>query len=222
MHEHTMSTSRLPLRPRIRLLCAALAAGGLLADCSSTDDPDAQMDAGDLQADPLARIATGVVTGTDIYVATLYEDDRAMAYFCGGPTTIATHTRWFSGMPAQEGAFDLTHDGWRVEFDASADGATGTLSDPDGEQYTFTTESTEDLSTGGLYMAQLDGCRVGVVVLDDSGLSAIQGSHVCEGAEASAVQVIILSPALSDDGGLEVSVMLPDATQATSLTVLPI
>lgn len=217
-----MSTPRLPLTTRVCLLCAALAAGGPLAGCAA-DDADAQdMDAGDLEADPLARVATGVVTGTDIYVATLYEDDRAMAYFCGGPTTIATHTRWFTGMPGQDGAFDLTRDGWRVEFDPNADGATGALSDPDGEQYAFTTKSTEDLKTGGLYRAQLDGCAVGVVVLDDSGLSAMQGTHVCEGAEASAVQVIILSPALSDDGGLEVSVMLPGAAQATSLTVLPI
>ncbi len=172
--------------------------------------------------DPIARVATGVAEGTDIYVATLHEDGRSIAYFCGGPTTFQSHTRWFTGAPGDDGAFEHTLGDWRVQGVATADGATGTLTDDTGEQFPFTTQSTAGAEVAGLYRGQLDGCTVGVVVLDDSGVDAMQGTFFCEGAEAAAVQVIILSPSLTDDGGLEVQVQQQGAAETDTVQVMPV
>lgn len=206
------------------LLPAALAVLALSA-CSTAaqNDDDQNMDGMDdmdgMGTPDIARIASGVVEGTDIFVATVYEDDRAIAYFCGGPSTYDTHTHWFAGEPSEDGTFDLAMGDVRVTGEADADGASGTLVDAMGTEHTFTTKAPSADSIEGLYTIDVtDDCRAGVVVANDGGQTQAQGVYFCED-EGLFVQVIILEPALTADGGMEVDVELPEGMQ--TLTVQP-
>ena len=203
------------------LLPAALAILACSACSTAEQNDDMGMDEGmdDMGTADVARIASGVVDGTDIFVATVYEDDRAIAYFCGGEQTYATHTHWFSGDPGEDGTFDLAMGDVRVTGEADADGASGTLVDSMGNEHPFTTKAPAGDSIAGLYSIDVtDDCRAGVVIAEDNGQTRAQGVYFCED-EGLFVQVIILEPALTAAGAIEVDVELPEGTQ--SFTVEP-
>lgn len=203
------------------LLPAALAVLAISACSTAAQNDDEQsMDGMDGMGTPdIARIAAGVVEGTDIFVATVYEDDRAIAYFCGGDETFATHTHWFAGEPGEDGTFDLSMGDARVTGEADADGASGTLVDSMGTEHAFSTKVPRADSIEGLYTIDVtDDCRAGVVVANNGGQTQAQGVYFCED-EGLFVQVIILEPALTADGGMEVDVDLPEGMQ--TLTVQP-
>lgn len=199
---------------RLAITMAWLALGSQVAcstaDGDATDEP------------PVARLASGVVPGTDLLVATVYDEstDEAIAYFCGGDTTFGTHTRWFSGGEQTQDGFTDAQDDWEVTVEVDDTGATGTLTEPDGTTHAFTTTAVGSDSIAGLYSARVDDCTAGVVVVDEGGQARAQGTYFCTEPEFS-VQVIILAPvALTPDGGIEVEVPLPEGT--TTVLVAPV
>lgn len=218
MSRRTPPYSRSPLLLPLSVSLAAVLAGPGCSTAESNADGD---DAEDSEADTVARLASGTIAGTDIFVATVYEEGNAIAYFCGGDTTFETHTRWFAGPPTEAGAFEHSVEGWRVTGDADGDGVTGTLMLPDGTEHEYTTRDASESSLAGLYSAEVDGCRAGVIVVEGDGEPQAQGTYFCEGDDALFVQVIILAPvALSPGGGIDVSVPLPDGE--VMLTVEPV
>jgi len=187
--------------------------------CSTAEQNDDAEGMDEMGVPDVARVASGVVDGTDIFVATIYEEDRAIAYFCGGDETFETHTHWFAGPPGEGEAFEHTMGDVRVTAEVTADGASGTLVDAEGTEHPFTTTAPSGDSIAGLYSIDItDDCRAGVVVADVGGETQAQGVYFCE-QEQLFVQVIILEPALTASGGLEVDVELPEGTQ--TFTVEP-
>ena len=203
-------------RPLLPTLVVLPMLAGACSTAGQNDDGESMDDMG---TPDVARIASGVVDGTDIFVATVYEDDRAIAYFCGGDETFETHTHWFAGPPGADGTFDHTMGDVQVTGEADADGASGTLVDAEGNEHAFTTKAPTGDSIAGLYSIDItDDCRAGVVVAEVDGQTQAQGVYFCED-EGLFVQVIILEPALTADGGIEVDVELPEGTQ--TFTVAP-
>ena len=184
--------------------------------CSTSEDDDASVD--DAGTTDRARMAAGVVEGTDIFVATVYDEDRVIAYFCGGDQTYETHTHWFVGEPGDDGAFEHTLGDWRVTGQVDADGASGTLVDPDGTEQAFAIDAAGDSSTAGLYSLDVDdNCRAAAVLTDVGGSTQGQGVYACED-EATFVQVIILAPGdLTANGEVEATVDLGDGEQTLLL-----
>lgn len=119
----------------------------------------------------------GALPGTDLALALTSEGDGALrAYVCGGPDTYATHSRWFEGTLTADGAFDAVREGWALTGDAGPDGASGTLTSPDGDELPFDAHpATAPLE--GLYFALDSGCRTGAVVWTGAaGEPSLQGT----------------------------------------------
>ena len=156
-----------------------------------------------------ARVHVGKVEGTDVVMGAIVEsNDTLTIYSCGGPTTTATHTRWFGGTFGVEGdpnAFSMTTDDFVMQGERTADGLSGELVEPDGTAHAITFAPTADDEAPGLYTATMDGCRTGVVVFDDG---TTQGTY-CN-SQGEFTQVIILQPGDLSANGFEVSVERPD------------
>jgi len=124
----------------------------------------------------------GPVDGVDAWVAVQGDGDAAIAYVCGGPSSMSTHTRWFTG--ADGGAsLAMEKDGWTLAAELPGPGGPdgGTLTDPDGRAYDFQTADDADLFT-----AQNAGCRDGAIVRPGArGEAAAQGVW-CDGDGALA------------------------------------
>lgn len=173
----------------------------LLSGCDSGED-----------AEPFelsARVHVARAEGSDVVMGAITEsDDSLTIYSCGGPTTFATHTRWFRGDFGHDGdpnAFVLTADDFEVRGERTEDGLSGELVEPDGATHALTFSPTSDTDPAGLYTATMDGCATGVVVFDDG---TTQGTYCNSAGEFT--QVIILQPADLSANGFEVQVERPD------------
>ena len=79
----------------LRLACVGLAA--VLAGCGGDDPPDESSPEGQW---------VGQLASSDAWVAISAEGGSVAAYVCGGPTTLESHTRWWSGDAAAEVSLD--------------------------------------------------------------------------------------------------------------------
>ena len=105
----------------------------------------------------------GEINENDAWVAVTYDGKTAVAFVCGGSTTLTTHTQFMFGasgvdVSLSEGGTSLTT--------TIADGAiSGTVQDSAGASLTFTA-AQPSLTTAiyGLFTAVDSGCRDGVIV----------------------------------------------------------
>lgn len=215
-------------RLRPTLAAAALVGWGALlaAGCDDTSDggasdsmaADTDADGGDTATDPadVARMATGTIAGTDIYVATVVEPSKVITYFCGGDETFQTRTQWFTGAPGEAGEFAFELNGWQVTGVADQSGASGSATTPDNAPIEFTTVATAEGAAAGLYRALDGNCTAGVIVVDNGGTLDAQGSYFCPDSDAF-VQVIILNPgqltSAGNGDGIEVQVQVGEETK---------
>lgn len=167
--------------------CCFVVALGLLA-CSAEEQ------------DPVAPEGqwVGQLTGTDAWVAISTAGDDAVAYICGGPTSLDSHTRWLLG---SGGATELTleADGWTLTASVTADGASGTLVDPTGDEADFDAVVAPSQDVAGLYTAMDAGCRDGVIVVSST---ASQGAW-CDDL-GNLAEVTPVTPAQMSPVGFEV------------------
>jgi hypothetical protein len=163
-------------------------------------------------ADASAPPATfvGAVDTSDAVVG-LAVDDRGLAFYvCGGSTSYASLTRWFSSTaPSTDGAFDATSEGWSVHGAASASAWRGTLTAPDGTTRTWAATASGAATLSGLYAAVDDGCRAGLVVAQATpdGAPQVQGTWCSAAGEFR--QVTPIQPFARTDRGIRVRVDAP-------------
>src|SRR5688500_11002329 len=161
-------------------------------------------------------VYVGAAPGSDVVVGLAIDEevDRFVVYVCGGDATYTSHTRWFAGDLRGGGrALAATRDGWTIDGLVAGDGtwASGTLTDPAGASLAWTATigggDVGDEGVPGLYAAVDDGCRTGVVVLDDgSGTARAEGTggH----ADGARAQVTPVAPMMLTSRGLEVAVVV--------------
>jgi len=168
----------------------------------------------------LARSLVGQVDDSDVVLGVVVEDDDVTIYACGGVDTHATHSRWFAGRFGEgddPDAFSIELDGFRIAGQRSSEAIAGSLRDPDGTMRSFTVAPTDEDGLSGLYWADVDGCRTGVVLFaTPEGIDG-QGTYCNDTGEF--IQVIILQPVALQANGVEVQVDKPEGP--TSFFVQP-
>lgn len=119
----------------------------------------------------------GRVQGSDVVVAMVRDETATRTYVCGGPSTYATHSRWFDGELDDGGALSVRRDGWILAAQVDDEGVTGTLTPASGETLDFEAYAVDESTPAGLYAVVTSGCRTGVVVgADDDGEPWLQGT----------------------------------------------
>jgi hypothetical protein len=154
------------------------------------------------------RTGTWIAQGIDgdAWVAVKEQNGAAVAYVCGGASTIATHTRWLTPEGATtDGATRFEEDGWRLDFFVGPP-ASGTLRSPEGAVTAFTGRALAADGAAGLSTAIDAGCRTGVIVASPEADSA-QGAW-CDGLGVFA-QVTPVLPADTSTGSLTVRAQTP-------------
>lgn len=140
------------------------AAACALAACSDSVQPTA----------PEQAVFVGRIAGSDIAMAVVIEDGAALAYVCGGPQTLDTHTTWMRGaergsaVSAQSATSSLT----AVLSERTLD---GTLVDTQGIHRHFSLTREDSASRAGLYESTEGACRTGVILFDATS-GAAQGA----------------------------------------------
>lgn len=116
----------------------------------------------------------GKIDGSDAWLAISVSSSRAVAFVCGGPTTLTSHTRWLA-TTIDKDVSSMETDGWRLDVFVNDEWVSGDLTSPDGVGQGFqidvvpgsspesSSRATDDGITG-LYAAMDSGCRAGVIV----------------------------------------------------------
>lgn len=162
----------------------------------------------------------GEVEGTDVVVSALAGHGEVVFYACGGPTTFATASRWFTGSVAESGVVELEEGGWRVTGDLRR--GTGELVAPDGASARWSARPVAADTLEGLYDATDEGCRTGAVITQPSTSAepALQGTWCGDGGSIYA-QVTPILPIERTASGVPVRVMTPSGERLLDLRRLP-
>ncbi|MFO0554047.1 MAG: hypothetical protein U0271_37045 [Polyangiaceae bacterium] len=168
-------------------------------------------------------------TDSDVRVALVIEDRFATLYVCGGPSSFGEHSRWFTAEldrdPVRVGedvSFDgpivaIAKDGAVATFDVEDGVVSGQVIEPSG--LALSLDATElapaadvgsrGLDQPGLYSTVDDGCRTGVIVFEEDGELAVQGTW-CGAHEAASgniyAQVTPIMPIFAGPSGIRVRV----------------
>ncbi|MFO0563267.1 MAG: hypothetical protein U0269_34915 [Polyangiales bacterium] len=159
-----------------------------LAGCSDAVQP----------TDPDRAVYVGRIAGSDLALGVVVEDGALVAYLCGGPSTLESHTSWLDG--ASRGA-SLSAQGPRASLSAVANGqrVDGTLVDSQGVRWAFSLARAADGSRAGLYESREGACRTGVILFDAE-TGAAQGAG-CDG-QGRRSQVTPVRPMTVSTSGL--------------------
>jgi voltage-gated potassium channel Kch len=117
-----------------------------------------------------ASVFIGRLEAADSIVGlTVSERGDVYAYVCGGDTTYATHSRWFSG-PLSSSSASIKNEGFQLDVILQGDMTDITLTAPDGAVVSTQAERAGAASRSAVYESAIDtDCRWGVVALDDDG-----------------------------------------------------
>lgn len=121
------------------------------------------------------------VTNSDVALGALRSDGHLLVYACGGPSTLATHTRWFD-LPLNGQTFNADNGGTVLRGSLGAAGLSGTLEVPGSGVLSWTLPELKAGDLSGLYDRVENGCRTGVIVFsDDPSAPSAQGVY-CNGS----------------------------------------
>jgi hypothetical protein len=165
----------------------------------------------------------GEVEGSDVRLGVVMDGGaRARVFFCGGPSSFATSTRWLIADVKSGGAFSFDDMGWRVSGEVAMDRVTGELAIGDEAGRAFSARPVQKGTLAGLYEGQSECGRVGLIVLHDSPTSAARGQGACVGPGHPPEQVSPILPITLEAGGIQVEIGAVRAeVRAAGLTPAP-
>jgi hypothetical protein len=143
----------------------------------------------------------GAVDGTDVSVGLVTDGSYTALFFCGGPASFATATKWFRFAESSD-AFTAQAGTWTATGTTTADGASGTLDRGNGESLTWSVARVPDGSIMGLYESIDASGTAGVVVRSETDASGTQGALIDR--EHAIEQIIPIRPLAQTDRGLDV------------------
>lgn len=149
----------------------------------------------------------GGVDGTDVAVGLVTDGSYTALFFCGGPTSFGTATKWFRFSESND-AFTAQAGSWTASGTTNADGASGTLDRGNGQTLTWTASRVPEGSIMGLYESIDASGTAGVVVRSDDA-SNVQGAFI--DAQRAIEQIIPIRPLEQTDKGLHVQIAGRDA-----------
>lgn len=150
----------------------------------------------------------GTVDGTDVSVGLVTDGAYTALFFCGGPTSYATSTKWFRFADSSD-AFTAQAGTWTASGTTSGGGASGTLDRGNGQTLTWSAARVPDGSIMGLYESIDATGTAGVVVRSESDASGTQGALI--NSQLAIEQIIPILPLAQTDHGLHVQISGHDA-----------
>jgi hypothetical protein len=159
-------------------------------------------------------VFVGNLASSDAVVGLELGDAGWVFYACGGATSLASLTHWFSASPAAD-AIEFTREGWVLQgqSDGLTSGWRGTLTGPDGVARAWAAAPSPPGTLSGLYSVVEDGCRTGLVVSQAAPGAAVHAQGTwCNGA-GRFEQVTPILPVERTDLGIRVEVNAPGATR---------
>ncbi len=184
--------------------CNASDPGGLRAAPDAGGDGDGEER--DASEPELLRLA-GEVEGTDVAVGAVVDRLRqARIFFCGGPTSYETATRWVTAEIDRDGSYAYEGDGWRVRGTIETDRLTGTLERTGEQSRAFRAEAAREGTLAGLYEGEADCGRLGLIVLQPTAAAEAEGQGACVGAGHLPEQVNPILPISLEGGEIRVQV----------------
>jgi hypothetical protein len=179
--------------------------------CSVTACSDSQAlgkvgrpDAGEDASTPALRYWVGAVEDSDIRLAVREESDRARVFFCGGPSSYASATRWLVRELAADGGFVIDEDGWQGSGKLSDDEIAGELKLGSEPSRDFSATPVREGTIAGLYEGLSDCGRIGLIVTQASEDDAPTGQGACVGPGHPPEQVNPILPIALDAGEIRV------------------
>ena len=120
-------------------------------------------------------------SNSDVALAALRSEGHLLVYACGGPSTLATHTRWFD-VPLSGQTFSAENGGTTLSGKLGVAGLSGTMEVPGSGVISWTLPELQVGTLSGLYDRVENGCRTGVIVFsDDPSTPSAQGVY-CNGS----------------------------------------
>ncbi len=153
-------------------------------------------------AEQAAPAFVGMVEGSDAVVGAVSENGKVTFYLCGGKTTYATLTRWFSGDVADDGSFSLESKGFTLTGNLTK--GSGTITTPSETLDWTAAPATGDM---GLYSTLYGSCRTGAVVGDMHGDGMELQGVWCDGDRFA--QVTPIRGITVNNQGIEVEADVP-------------
>jgi hypothetical protein len=149
----------------------------------------------------------GGIDGTDVAVGLVTDGAYTALFFCGGPTSFGTATKWFRFGETND-AFTAHAGSWTATGTTSADGASGTLDRGNGQTLAWSASRVPDGSIIGLYES-IDATGTAGVVVRSEDASGTQGAFI--DAQRAIEQIIPIRPLEQTDRGLHVQIDGRDA-----------
>jgi hypothetical protein len=150
----------------------------------------------------------GTVDGTDVAVGLVTDGSYTALFFCGGPASYATATKWFRFAESND-SFTAQSGTWIATGATNADGASGTLDRGSGQLLTWSASRVPEGSIMGLYESIDATGTAGVIVRSETDASGTQGALI--DPERAIAQIIPIRPLEQTDHGLHVSIDGRDA-----------
>ncbi len=150
----------------------------------------------------------GTVAGTDIAVGLVSDGSNVALFFCGGPSSFATSTKWFR-FAGDAASFQATADTWSAVGSTNGSIASGTVNRGDGALLSWSAALVDDASIVGLYESIDDTGTAGIVVRSATDASQAQGAFIEKNLTVE--QIIPIFPFDLEPNGLHVTIAGQDA-----------
>jgi len=186
-------------------------------DAGGTEDGDAAKPTGAARdgGSDAPIVLVGEVGDSDIRLGAVIAADQMRLFFCGGPSSYATATQWLqveldagAGFAAQNDALELQGelDGARLEGELTRSGEPALR---------FSAERVRAGTLAGLYEAQAECGRVGLIIAQPSESDPPAAQGACVGPGHAPEQVNPILPiALDQDGTIAVEVAREGSIEA--------
>ena len=186
----------------ITLICCAVGCSdsGKLGEIRPAR-PDAGEDAG-----PPLRYWVGTVENSDIRLGVAQADEQARLFFCGGPTSYASSTRWVVSMLAADGGFEFDEGGWQISGALSDDAIRGRLRLGSEDSREFSAAPVRNGTIAGLYEGLADCGRIGLIVTQTDKAERPSAQGACVGTGHPPEQVNPILPVALKRGEIQVDV----------------
>lgn len=201
--------------PRLCLCALALATAASCGDDDDSQTPargkppgDSGAEARDAATPGAQQVLVGALAASDVQLAAVVANGRARLFFCGGPRSYQTATHWLQAELDADGRFEVANDAVHLQGQLDAGGLQGELTREGEAPAEFSAQPVRSSTLAGLYEAQSDCGRIGLIVTQRSATAAPTAQGACVGPGHAPEQVNPILPlATNDDGTIAVEVV---------------
>jgi hypothetical protein len=170
----------------------------------------------------LPSVWVGAVQETEVKVALVDRNGAVELFFCGGPDSYATKTRWFAEGALRADRFSFMSGGWTVEGVVREGGASGSVQTASDAPADWTAEVADSATIAGLYEGSAPCGKLGLIVTQPTAEDEPTGQGACLQVEGERVTVEQVNPVrLTRSAQSEISVTVASAPNER-FTVRPV